>query len=170
VTECPPVAFDEDGWPTVEKAHLRTYSLKELVLAHHTAQRYANSHPDLRDYHCDRAAAFGRAFGVDLDGAPPRRDDAVLALIRSTEAQLHRTRSPFADFIEAPESVGALYHEHGPPLAEAVDGFHDRLVELLVAIVARMWDMQPDAVVTDENLTAGGFDPSARAPDPLDYL
>ena len=70
LTEGPPVAFDEDGWPTVEEAHLRMHSLKELVLAHHAAQRYANAHPELRDYHRDRAAALGRAFGVDLDGAP----------------------------------------------------------------------------------------------------
>jgi hypothetical protein len=170
LAEGPPVAFDEDGWPTVAKAYLRTHSLKELVLAHHASQRYANAHADLRDYHRDRAAALGRALGVDLDGAPPRSDDAFLALIRSTEAQLQRTESPFADFIEAPESVVGLYHEHGAALAEAADGFHDRLVHLLVAIVARMWDIQPDAVVTDEDLTAGGFDPSVRAPDPLDYL
>ena len=33
------MAFDEDGWPTVEEAHLRTHSLKELVLAHYAAVR-----------------------------------------------------------------------------------------------------------------------------------
>lgn len=99
-----------------------------------------------------------------------RSDEAVLALIRSTEAQLQRTGSPFADFIEAPESVVGLYHEHGPAVAEAADGFHDRLVDLLLAIVARMWDLRPDAVVTDDDLRAAGFDPSASAPDPFDYL
>ena len=98
------------------------------------------------------------------------RDDALLALRRSTEAQLHRTASPFATFIEAPESVIAVYREHGRALTEAADSFHDRLLDLLVAIIARMWSIGADAAVTDEELRASGFDPSAPTPDPLDYL
>ena len=90
--------------------------------------------------------------------------------MRSTEAQLRRTRSPFADFIEAPESVIAVYREHGPGLKEAAASLEDRLVELLVTIIARTWNVPPDLTATEDELRAKGFDPTDPAPDPLDYL
>ena len=165
-----PLSFDEAGWPQVASGHARTYTLKELVHARQDAMRYANAHPDLRDYHRDRATALGRALRVDLDADPPRRDEALLALLRSTEAQLRRTRSPFADFLEAPESVIAVYRQHGLGLKEAAASFEDRLVDLLVTIIARTWSVPPEVAATEEELRANGFDPSAPAPDPLDYL
>lgn len=159
--DAPRLLFGDDGWPKPVAKVDRGYALRDLVAAHRAAHRYPNAHSDLRDYHRERAEALGRAFGIDLLGnRSPARDDGLEALRRATEVQLDRVRSPFAGLLEAPETVIDLHRNHAQPLAEAVDGLHDRLLDLLVTIVARVWRVAPDATVTEDAVRASGFEPS----------
>lgn len=66
IADAPRLRFGEDGWPTPSGPRSRTYTLRQLVLAHRAAARWTNAHPDLRDYHRQRADALSRAFGIDL--------------------------------------------------------------------------------------------------------
>ena len=170
IADAPRLRFGEDGWPAPSGPSGNTYTLRQLVLAHRAAARWAHAHPDLRDYHRGRADALGRAFGVDLSEPTPATDRGLTMLRQATEAQLDRVRSPFASFLEAPETVSAIYREHGPQLTMAVEALHDRLLDLLVDLTADIWHVAPDATVSEDAVRASGFDPSTPEPDPIDYL
>jgi hypothetical protein len=170
VTDRPPLRFGDDGWPDPHNGFGTTYTLRDLVLAHRSAHRFADAHPDLRDYHLARAEALERTFAIDLDRPPPTGDEALAVLRQATGAQLDRVQSPFAGFLEAPEPVVTLYRAHGQAIAEAVESLQAHLLDLLTDLTAQIWHVAPDVTVTEDAIRADGFDPSDPEPDPIDYL
>jgi hypothetical protein len=130
------------------------------------ARMWSHAAPELRDYHATKRSALAKALGVDETG---RRRTPLDSLLKATVDRLARSSSPFADFLEAPEPIIALYQQHGPGIDEAAARLRATLMALLTEVVGEAYAIPPDRTVTAEDLRRCGFDINLPEPDPLDF-
>jgi hypothetical protein len=147
--------------------------VRDLAEALVAARRWRNAVPELSNYHVRRLAALQGALGADADPDVVLSDRAGRGSIRylfdATVTMLAEARSPFAGFVAGPREVVELYQRHGRVINAAGDALNERLTDLLVDLIAEIYQIPPGVTTTDERLRQIGFDPAQPEPDPLDY-
>ncbi|MGE3795695.1 MAG: hypothetical protein AB7I38_17470 [Dehalococcoidia bacterium] len=166
---------------------------EDLVSAWIDFRRYADKHPDLRDFHRRRYSAMATAFGVDLEAPPqqrapdppwllddlselqtthplPRHTTPLVRLLNRTVEYLLASGSPFDGYLEAPPDIAVLYQRRGHGFFEAHDMRRRACRALLLDLVELIWGLGTEAVVDRSAVRVAGFDPDERAPEPEDYL
>lgn len=105
-------------------------------------------------HHCGRPRRAPPGEGPGLQGGQESWEDDILAGFLETCLRARGgTVSPFRDYLEAPESVIALYQRFGGRLNELAGPgtrawFDYLLHELTVATAAALWHLPEDAAVT----------------------
>ena len=77
--------------------------------------------------------------------------------------------SPFASYLEAPDAVINMWRVHGGRINATMAAAEECLTDLLIDLVAEIWEVPASLFVTDSDLRRHGFDTSRSAPDPDDY-
>jgi hypothetical protein len=152
----------------------RQFSREDLLSAWLEWKRWGNAHVDLRTYYEARVRALSAAFGVELDeleegpGRPAWIRRCHYELFRKTAEDYNRVHNPFSDYFEeGPEAQFSV--PHAARICSAADGLREAYRHLLLDLMDAIWNLGPDHRVTAEALRDHGFDPSAPAPDPVDY-
>jgi hypothetical protein len=146
------------------------YGLQDLVSAWLDLRRYGNADPSLATFHVQRYSALAAAFGVWLEKPPVRFHDPLYDLLQRTAGIYGEARSPFDVYLEAPLAIITLHRLHGQDLDAAVEALHTSTTDLLVSLVATLWEKPADMTVGPDELLRHGFDPAAAEPDPLDFV
>jgi hypothetical protein len=142
-------------------------TVRDLVLARLDALEFESKHEDLASYYVARYAAMAAAFGVDHDR---RTRDGTLSRLTESCIQVHReVHSPFSIYLEAPSEIIDLHRVHGKSIRDAVAETRKAIVDLLVDVTCRQFDLLSDRIVPLAALAEHGFDVEAFAPDPDDY-
>lgn len=150
----------------------RVFGREELLAAWLEWKRWSAAHPDLRAYFEARTRALSGAFGVDLEepgqGSDSRRR-CHHRLFLTTAKDYNGVHNPFGDYL-----VEGWESEFSDPHAARIRGTVNRLLDaywgLLLDLLTSIWGLGPERKVTAAALRERGFDPSAPAPDPADYL
>lgn len=168
----------------------KTLTVRALVLSRIDAQEFATAHEDLRKYYGDRHRAMAAAFGVDFEAEPvalergtPQyeavADGDPLAhhnpyflkrMAQNCEEALRDLRSPFSGYLEAPAVVRDLAAAHGRTVDARVTATREAILDLLVDVTCRRFNLAPETAVSASALAAHGFDPDGPAPVLWDYL
>jgi hypothetical protein len=160
-----------------------------FVEAWRSMRRWRTAHPDLAAYWETRYRALAAAFGADLELCPAVPPPAPEWVTRRSwdeaghgwHAPVHRfvviadersrsLGSPFDGYIEMPQAIGAAWSRFAPAIDAAVQSLRVAVDTMLVELLAALYPDAAGRVVTADELRAHGFDPDARAPDPLDHL
>ncbi len=172
--------MSKDHDPDQENAlMMETYGLLDLVAARVAAQEHADDADELRFYYRGRARALSRAFGVPGEQLPGPTDaarsaGAVQHLLEESVRARETGASPFWSFVEAPESVIALYQRFGRQLNDAatvrdLSAVRALIDDLMPAAASVLWDVPEGRTVTRAEVARHGFDPGQPVPQTLDF-
>jgi hypothetical protein len=148
------------------------YGIDDLVAARVGAARFADKHPDLSEFYVTRYQAMSRAFGIE-DGPVDTLDVDRVALADLVDASVRalvELHSPFAIFLEAPQSIHALHARFSPAIDAGIEQTKTAIVEVLTAAVAELHGFDEDRTVGVDDLRRYGFEPSTPWPDEFDYF
>lgn len=171
------------------------YDFADLVDAWLAERRWAHAHPDLAEYHAGRYGALAAAFGEDLNSPPKsppplpdwmdraeltrggmpesmadRWSDDVHRFVLTTEEKNFRFMGgPFSGYLEAPPSLSLVRRRYGAGLTRCITDLHNETKRMLVELLAALYPHAAKRTVSEADVRAQGFDPSALAPDPDDY-
>jgi hypothetical protein len=88
--------------------------------------------------------------------------------LRTTEWFLN-AGSVFGVYMEAPPLFVALRERHRDNMDEAAEAVRQTHRALLLDLLELLWGLGPETRVERARVTAAGFDPDERAPEPEEY-
>ena len=164
----------------------QSYSTHDLADAIVIAWKYSDALAPLRDFYKQRATAMCAAFGAKLAARhiePGLKSSELLdtpGLTRDEENligeighfihSVNSVSSPFDGYLEAPKIVFELYRKHSKHIKELVSSLRSANLNLLTDALCKVYHIDPNHTVTDDDLLEHGFDPDQPWPDPDDYL
>jgi hypothetical protein len=146
---------------------MANYGVEDLARALIDAKRSEGETSDLVAFYGARHRALTAALGGSGAVEPERTPEALAlaGLMESSVQQLAKLRSPFADFLEAPENIIDLYQQFAAPINEGINIATQAIEDLLVQVIAERFGIAKDARVNDDDLRSNGFDPSTACLD-----
>lgn len=146
------------------------YSIQDFLQAQIDGHIYSHAHPDLQTYFTRKARAFRAAFRMPLDAHGVNRANSTLRMLfQSSLSSYIAIRTPFSNYLEVNREHMAIYEQYGPEFeqqAEHLRVLHRRFMLNLL----EKWYSSLTTTVLSEDLLHHGFDDTASAPDPADYI
>lgn len=129
----------------------------------------SGKHPDLATFHRRRYEAYCERLGIDLEAPMPRADgrDVVQIVLRQFADRYRLLKSPFSNYLEAPQVIVDLYNVHGGPIGRTYRLLEQQYLDVMVDCANQLWGPCPRAV-TDADLHSLGVG-RADESEELDY-
>ena len=152
-----------------------SYDYRELIQTYIQTQRNDHRHPDFKNYYTELLTQLEQLFEVDFS-SPPSSQRALWMLFRATIDSYLSLRTPWNRFLEAGllvQKIEALGSEGekiftcSKQIEEVTQTSRELHLQLLSDLFECMYGKR-DLVVTSQELTAIGFDPS-KEPQITDY-
>ena len=127
-------------------------------------------HSHLADFHTARYRALDLAFRA---GEPSELREFEVSLLEDLAKDcldlITQIRSPFDEYLEAPQSICDLYAQFGERIKDGVAIAKTAITDLLIQVTPMTLGVPPDHTVDGNDLRRNGFDPATPRPDELDH-
>lgn len=152
-----------------------SYDYRKLIQTYIQSRRNDHIHPDFKNYYTGLLTQLEQLFEVDFS-SPPSSQHALWMLFRATIDSYLSLRTPWSHFleagllvqkIEALGSQGEKIFSYSKQIEEVTQTSRELHLQVLSDLFECMYGKR-DLVVTSQDLTARGFDPS-KEPQITDY-